>query len=136
MTLATSVDKPWVATVYFVNDEDLNLYFVSSTQSKHCRDIAKNSKVACAIYDSRTLNSEKKVGVQLQGIASIVTSWRRIKVLIDMWNKAAPGAEDIINFKNLKSKVVGSKMYRVKPIYIKFFNEKLFGTDGVREYEL
>ena len=57
MTLATCADKPWVATVYFAVDNDLNFYFVSSPKSKHCKDIEKNSKVAVNVADSHTPSS-------------------------------------------------------------------------------
>ena len=135
MTLATCADKPWVATVYFAVDNDLNLYFVSSPKSKHCQDIEKNQKVGVNIADSHTSNSAKKVGVQAQGITTQVKGWERTKVLLKMWHKAAPGMEEVVNVKNMKDKVISSRVYKVTPVYIKFFNQMLFGEDGYRVIE-
>lgn len=135
MTLATSNKKPWVATVYFVTDKDLNLYFVSSPQSKHCQDIDKNNKVACAIADSHIPNSGEKVGIQLQGIASQIKGWEKTKVFLKMWHKANPGAEKI-NIKNMQTGAVTSRVYRIKPTYIKFMNKKIFGDDIYGKFEL
>jgi uncharacterized protein YhbP (UPF0306 family) len=126
MALATNNKAPWVCTAYYLVDGKLNLYFISSPDSKHCKDIEKNGKVACAIYDSHTPNSELKIGVQIQGTASQVRGWDRTKVLLKMWHKAAPGAEEIVNIANMKDKVISSRVYRIKPTLIKFFNQKLY----------
>lgn len=110
----------------------MNFYFVSAPDSDHIKDIERNNKVACAIYDSHTPNSELKVGVQLQGIASLVRGWGRTEVFLKMWYKAAPGAEEIVNIKNMKEKVISSRVYKIKPTLIKFLNQKLYGEEGYR----
>ena len=135
MVLATFDKKPWVCTVYYVADRDFNLYFVSSPNSKHCKDIEKNNKVACAIYDSHTPNSAQKIGVQIEGVASQVKGWDRTEVILKMWNRAAPGMEKVINIKNMKEKVISSRVYAVKPTLIKFINQKLYGEDGFRKFK-
>ncbi|OGM89443.1 hypothetical protein A2597_03020 [Candidatus Woesebacteria bacterium RIFOXYD1_FULL_46_19] len=135
MGLATFDKKPWICTIYYAVDKDFCLYFVSSPKSKHCQDIEKNNEVSCAIYDSHTLNSAKKTGVQMQGTASQVKGWERIKVILKMWQKAAPGMEDVVNVKNMRNKVISSRAYKVKPTFIKFFNQKLYGEDGFRKFK-
>src|SRR3989344_1427014 len=129
MTLATGGKAPWVATVYYTFDKEFNLYFVSSPRSKHCQDIEKNNNVACSIYNSHIKNSEKKTGLQLQGTASKVEGWDRSKFLLKMWHKAAPGMEEIVNVKNMMNKVISSRVYKITPTYIKFFNEPEFGEE-------
>lgn len=134
MTLATYDKEPWVCSVYYAIDKDLNLYFVSSPDSGHSKDIEKNSNVACAIADSHTLNSAKKVGVQMQGVASIVKGWERTQILLKMWHRAAPGVEEMINVANMKNKVVSSRVYKVKPTRIKFFNQFLYKKPSNRVF--
>jgi len=134
MGLATFDKKPWICSVYYAVDKDFCLYFVSSPKSKHCQDIEKNDKVACAIYDSHTPNSAQKIGVQIEGVASQVKGWDRTEVILKMWNRAAPGMEKVINIKNMKEKVISSRVYAVKPTLIKFINQKLYGEDGFREF--
>lgn len=126
MTLATAAPNPWVATVYYAVDKDLNLYFVSPPASKHIKDIEKNNKVACAITDSHTKNSQKKVGIQMQATASLVKGWDRTKAILKIWHKSAPGAEDKINIKNMRGNVITSRVYQIKPTRIKFFNQRLY----------
>ncbi|OGM13186.1 hypothetical protein A3D84_05365 [Candidatus Woesebacteria bacterium RIFCSPHIGHO2_02_FULL_42_20] len=136
MTLATCADKPWVATVYFAVDNDLNFYFVSSPKSKHCKDIEKNSKVAVNVADSHTPNSAKKVGIQAQGVASQVKGWERTKVLLKMWHRAAPGMEGVVNVKSMKEKIISSRVYKIQPTFIKYFNQKLYGEEGCKTVRL
>lgn len=130
MSLATCNKKPWASTVLFVTDDELNFYFISDPTAKHCRDIEKNPLVACTIADSHQKVTDKKIGVQLQGVANPVTGKKLLQTLLKLWNKANPGFEKIINFENLKH--INSKVYKIKPQMIKFFNEKMYGTEGVK----
>ena len=51
MTLATrGPEGPWAAAVFYAN-RDFTLYFVSSPQSRHARDIAREPRVAAAIHE-------------------------------------------------------------------------------------
>ena len=136
MTLATATNNPWVCTVYFVTDPELNFYFVSSPESKHCKQIEKNNNVAVAVYDSHTKNSDKKTGIQMQGKASIVKSWKETEKYLKMWNKKNPGKENVITIENLKKPEFSSRIYRIRPNLIKFFNQRLFGDEGFRQYSL
>lgn len=135
MTLATFDKKPWVCTVYFVTDADLNFYFVSSPKSKHCKDIEKNKHVAIAIYDSHTKNSDKKAGVQLQGSARLIKSWQETEKVLKMWNKKNPGKEKLITSENMKEGEISSRVFKVKPNYIKFFNQKVYGEEGSKIFK-
>jgi uncharacterized protein YhbP (UPF0306 family) len=73
MTLATCTgDAPWAATVFFASD-DLRLYFFSAPESRHCQNLAANSKVAATIqedyHDWRVIQ-----GIQLEGRVELVDS--------------------------------------------------------------
>lgn len=47
MSLATVSDnRPWVCEVHFSYDDDLNLYFMSSVNTRHGQEIANNPNVA------------------------------------------------------------------------------------------
>jgi len=50
MQLATALDnQPWVCSVWFAADKDLNIYWFSSTTRRHSGEVLKNKKVAAAI---------------------------------------------------------------------------------------
>lgn len=77
MTLATRGDRPWVATVYYVVDDDLSLYLLTSPKTEHGQNIAQSDQVAGNIFDSHQEVTDKKVGIQIQGTASVVNAIQR-----------------------------------------------------------
>lgn len=69
MTLATQgVDGPWAAAVFYAEDGD-DLVFVSSPNSRHCRDLAQEPRCAAEIHaDAADWRSIQ--GIQLEGAVS------------------------------------------------------------------
>ncbi len=69
MSLATHDDGGvWVADVIFIFDDDLNIYWLSETKTRHSQAIIKNPNVAATI----TLTSkagEPNIGIQFAGTA-------------------------------------------------------------------
>ncbi|MBI3955296.1 pyridoxamine 5'-phosphate oxidase family protein [Candidatus Gottesmanbacteria bacterium] len=130
MTVATVDGKPWVANVYYVVDDDFNLYFLSEPQSKHGQDLVRNPLVACSIADSHQKVTDQKIGVQLQGMTKMVNVLTKMRWMLHLWNRVNPGFESLINLKNIQNKVIKGRIYQVKPHLIKFFNESLYGPEG------
>lgn len=64
MSLATFAEQPWIANVYYVHDEDLNLYLLSKKHREHCQEIEINSQVAVAIADSHQPLKPPHLGLQ------------------------------------------------------------------------
>ncbi len=135
MCISTCSSAPWASIVFYTIDEDMRMYFVSEPESRHCTDISNNSNVACAVFDSRQKAAKKKIGVQIQGIASEVKDHKEIKRALKMWNMSNPGLEKLINFDAIKKVSIESRVYRIEPKLIKFFNEKLYGDEGSRIFE-
>jgi uncharacterized protein YhbP (UPF0306 family) len=71
MTLATcAADVPWAATVFYASD-DLELYFFSSPDSRHCQNLSINPRVAVTIQeDYKDWRAIK--GIQLEGKVMLV----------------------------------------------------------------
>ena len=73
MTLGTcSGDVPWAATVFYASD-DLRLYFFSVPDSRHCQNLAANSRVAVTVQEDYH-DWQKIKGIQLEGTAILVDS--------------------------------------------------------------
>lgn len=137
MSLATvNKNKPWVCTVYFAVDEDLNLYFVSPPNADHCRYLTRNKYVSCSIYDSSQKVNSKKEGLQLRGTVTVLRKVADIKKALDLWNKANPGAEEYISYENIQKKVITSKVYKITPQLFKYFNETLYGDKESKIFRL
>ena len=130
MSLATSAKNPGIASVFYTVDKDFHLYVISEPTTKHVIDIVKNNRVACSIVDSTQVVTDKKIGVQLEGIASEVKGKNKLGIVLNMWHKTNPGFEDVINIPNIIKKIIKGRFYQVKPTMIKFFNEELYGPEG------
>jgi uncharacterized protein YhbP (UPF0306 family) len=137
MTLATvSGNKPWVATVYYAVDDNLNLYLVASPKTEHGQAAARNKNVACNIADSHQLVTDKKVGMQIQGAIERLKGIAAVKGALKMWHRVNPGKEAIINWENMSKKAIKSRTYKVTPKKIRFFNEELYGEKEHETYYL
>ncbi|MBI4193423.1 MAG: pyridoxamine 5'-phosphate oxidase family protein [Candidatus Colwellbacteria bacterium] len=75
MVVATVADStPWAATVFFAYDQNLNLYFYSREDTRHCREIARNPRVAVAVSHAQHAQNNFVRGVQMTGEARKVSA--------------------------------------------------------------
>ena len=73
MSLATCQDgKPWVCEVHFVYDDELNLYWRSTPDRRHSKEIAANPFVAGNIVMQHG-QGEKPRGIYFEGKAEMLT---------------------------------------------------------------
>ena len=72
MQIATVKEgKPWVASVWYVNDDKYNLYFISRKARRHSLELEENPNIAGAIVVPHQIGSGEKVrGLQFEGTAS------------------------------------------------------------------
>lgn len=126
MTLASHLEDTWVATVYYGTDADFNIYIVTDPDSKHGKQIKQNPNIAFAIFDSHTKITEGKKGIQGQGVCGVVKSPTELLKGLTLWHRANPGIEHKITLDTLK-KAFDTKLYRVEPTLLKFFNKELYG---------
>lgn len=131
MSLSTFGKHPAICTVYFIVDEDLNLYFISRPETEHCKNIMINGAVACSIADCRQQVTDKKIGVQIKGTAVELPTIEKIGTALMFWSKANFGFEGIVTVDTIKERMIESRAYKITPTEIKFFNEELFGPEGV-----
>ncbi len=67
-TLATSDDEsPWASAVFYVNS-GYELFFLSAPATRHCANLARNSRVAATVQEDYD-DWPKIKGVQLEGTA-------------------------------------------------------------------
>jgi len=135
MTLATqSKDGPWVCTVYYGVDKNMNLYIVTDPHSIHGKDMTRNNKVAFNIYDSHQKITKPKKGVQGSGTIEIVKGILNVTKALALWHKQNPGVEKNITIKEVK-KIADTKVWKIMPKYLKFFNKKLYPPDAYGIWE-
>lgn len=123
MSLATMSHKPWVSTVFYAVDDNFNLYFSSNPTSRHAKEIMADAHVALAIADSGQKVTDDKTGVQIEGVAALITDREEMSQALDLWHKANPGMEDEINVENIESGKRKSAVFKIKPTIAKFLHD-------------
>ncbi len=83
MQLAT-VGKtgPWICTVHFIEDEALNLYWLSLPDRRHSKELAENPRVAITVAVKPEM---PVIGIQAEGIAKEVQDPEIIKNVMEKY---------------------------------------------------
>ena len=126
-------DHPWIASVYYSFDNNLNLFFLSSPTTFHCKQISENSKVAVAITNSNQSMSGYKKGLQIYGVAEQISDVAKIKHALKLWKDNLGVKDDKLTHENMIMRVVSGRMYKITPKKIKFFNQELFEVEDGEE---
>lgn len=132
MSLGTYYKLPWAACVYYLFDDNFNLYFVSNPKTKHCVNISKNPKVSITVADSNQDPKGKKVGFQASGVVKKVTSVDELKEIIISWNKRGFVP---VTYKIFK-KAWKSRFYKIKLNRLQLFDENQSEENEVRNWKL
>jgi uncharacterized protein YhbP (UPF0306 family) len=132
MALATAGDqdgRPQVAPLFFASDEALNLYWVSSPDSRHSANIADWNDVSAAIY-ALAWDWAGIKGVQIAGNARAVTDDEERRHALRVYSAKFPFVKD--QFMDL---IENSVFYVLRPTWLRWLdNERRFGYK--QEYRL
>ena len=126
LTLATYGEHPWIATLYYSFDADLNLYFLSDPNTLHCQQIEKNPQVAVSITDAPQNPASEKKGLQAFGVAEQISDMHKIKHALGLWRKTLNVTSEAYTYEGMLKKAIKGRMYKVTLKQIKFFNEALW----------
>ena len=129
LTLATSGPAgPWAAGLYFAHD-GLTLYFLSDPATRHCQDIATDSRVAAAIHeDYRDWRQIR--GVQLEGRAEAVVGVAEVARAWEVYLAKFPFVRQfrVGDALEIMGRAVRSRFYRIIPSRVLYLdNRKGFG---------
>jgi uncharacterized protein YhbP (UPF0306 family) len=118
---------PQIAPLFFVSDDALNLYWLSSATSRHSVNLMANTRVAATIYPVAWHWTEIR-GLQIEGAAASVTEENvRQDILARYYQKfdLPPGFETLI---------ADSGLYMLKPRWLRWLDNSVrFGYKS--EYE-
>lgn len=107
MSLATSADnKPWVCEVHFAYDDDLNLYFFSTTDRRHCEELRNNKFVAGNIVKQHAMG-EKPCGVYFEGEAEQLEGVDESHIAYKTYSERYP------NFSHWANLGDGGRLYKI-----------------------
>jgi uncharacterized protein YhbP (UPF0306 family) len=127
MQLATvSNGRPWACTVYFLADDENNLYWASIPSRRHSQEIVDDPRVAAAI-PVQFIKGEPVVGIQVEGTAKVLTKAEEIEPI------AAKYAEKFSRDKQWTKDISAAKtehqLYKLSPKSIIIFDEQNFSAN-------
>jgi uncharacterized protein YhbP (UPF0306 family) len=119
LQLATCDDnQPWVCTVYYVADDQQNLYWLSFPSRRHSKELALNNKAAIAIVIKADL---PVIGIQAEGTVEIVKDAKVVKKIMEIYvAKYKEGTKFYDNFVAGKNQ---HEMYKLSPSHFVLFDE-------------
>lgn len=134
MQLATCVDnQPWVCSVHYCIDENLNFYWLSKDYRRHSEEIAQNNKAAITVkIQEDTPQADYVIGISAEGKASLLHR-KEVKKAIKLFNSKfglKPSTQ--------KALIQGSSpeiFYKLKPSAIVLFDNKTFPDNPRQEVE-
>ncbi|HSE29320.1 MAG TPA: pyridoxamine 5'-phosphate oxidase family protein [Candidatus Saccharimonadales bacterium] len=130
--LATIQDgKPWVCTVLFDADENLNLYWVSDTDCRHSQEISNNPQAAAAVAIK---TDWPVVGLQFEGVAGTVDDDAELERALKSYAKKHDRDEKFVS--SVIDGSSGKKVYRLMPDHIQLFSPKDFPDEPKQEWRL
>lgn len=117
---------PWTAPLYFANDENYNLYYVSRKDTLHSKHIYKNPNVSFCIFDTKSTDFSAQ-GLQASGIAEEVGLKEALKAMTVLYKKKHPTVADLSKIKfNLKevTGAINNRIYKITPQHVFLLDPK------------
>ena len=130
MQLATTgEDGPWISTVYYVTDDERNVYWLSLPERRHSIEIAANPRVAVAIAIKQDL---PVIGIQATGSVSVIEDAAVVKTVLASYKKKYDGAG-----KDFHQRFIDGKnkhqLYKLTPDHLVLFDEVHFKADPAQK---
>lgn len=133
MQLATiSNNKPWICNMWFAADKNMNLYWFSSNTTRHSKELTDNPQVAIAVCLPQNPSDNSARGIQLEGIAEMLTNQEDIDTAIENCVGRIFSIEQIKKF--MSDTYEPHRFYRVKPTMIVLVDTVNFPDSPVQRY--
>jgi len=125
LTLATAgkQGEPWATPLFYLVDDALSLFWLSSPSSKHSRNLMENSEAAVTVY-SQASHCREIRGVQMRGSVTVVSDPVRRRKLIEEYCVR-------LRLDTLFRRMTGlHRLYEFRPVSLRYLdNSERFGRN-------
>ena len=132
--IAPKSDEPWIANVFMVSENPETIYFIGSQNTRYGKLLSENGTLAFATAWHDESDHVDRKGIQGTGKATFTKSEEDIAKGVDLHNKSYPDFAKRITVDWLNTNESGSGVWVIKPNFIKFWNDELYGQDGSKEF--
>ena len=137
MAIASSAAKDvWIASVYIGVDDNLNIYFISPKTTKHSQMILDNPNVAFSIAWFDLTNHGNRKAIQGLGICHLAEDEKEISKGVKLHNQNFPEFKEKITVDWIYNNEWESKVWILKPTYIKYWDDEIYGDKETKEFDL
>jgi uncharacterized protein YhbP (UPF0306 family) len=137
MALASSSSKDlWVTNLYIGVDENINIYFISPKGAKHSKMILDNPNVAFSTAWFDPKNHANRKAIQGKGTCKIAENEEEIKMGVKLHNQNFPEFKSKVTVEWIHSNKWESKVWVLKPSYIKYWDDEIYGDRETEEFNL
>lgn len=123
-------NQPWVCTVHYAFDDELNLYWISKPSTRHSQEVQENEKVAGAIVLPHALG-DKVRGLQIEGTATAVTDPDEIRTALNHYSRRFGMSEERVNA--IVNGTDGHNCYKLSPSLLVLFDTLNFPDNPRQE---
>jgi len=135
MLATTDGQEVWLSNVFYAFYTDQwDIYFISAKEAKHSQHILVNPQVSFSIawYDSSDYTNRK--GIQAKGLCYITHDPDEIEKGVRSHNERFPDFKKRITPEWIMQSDNTSCLWVIKSTYIKYWDDELFGQDGIQEF--
>ena len=121
-------DQPWAASVFYVSDADLSLYFVTDPKTRHGQQLNKRVVAATVNADCDSWSGIR--GLQLTGTAAQLAPGDRDRVLALYLNKF-PELRNMLEQpadeqqKTIATRLLATPFYCIRPDWIRLIDNSV-----------
>lgn len=130
LTIATrNAQSIWAATVFYIADAEMNLYFLSSERTRHIQDIDSHNEVAVTIYQDVS-DWQSIQGIQAKGHVSHVEEDDKSSILNQYTSKYIFLKELLKNPKNEQEERIAQQfktisLFKLNPFYYRIIDNSI-----------
>jgi uncharacterized protein YhbP (UPF0306 family) len=135
MQLATVThDSPYICTVHYYSDDDLNLYWTSMLSRRHSEEIARNPKVAAyTLVHENTPEEDYVIGITFIGEAQLMGA-EISPAIAEAYAKKLRDTPDFV--RKVADDTTPFKFYKFTPEKVVLFDNKDFPKDPRQEFKV
>ncbi len=127
-------NQPWVCNLHYVSDDDLNLYWLSTPERRHSKELEINPRASAVIMvHENTKAQDYVVGISIEGQAKKV-DWHKYEDIIEKYRKkhgsSKPFLDAVVSGEN------PHKVYVLEPTKFVLFDNKDFPEKPRQEWTL